>query len=221
MTVRQNRGYTVICVMTLVSAMPLLAVVSSACQRNDRAPQADCMAHLHAIGVAMKLHHADHGRYPGPVAPDPANPELQTGGVTELYLRGCITNPKGLVCWNDSSPLAKATKRGVPKDAKALYSTYNVDEQNRPVYNYYGLDKQGLAVADADHSPVPPDPAMPKPGDDTYPALFNPKAPDETIVTHCTRHREATGQLKLDLILHLGGDVVKERSGSVKWMARW
>jgi hypothetical protein len=95
-----------------------------------------------------------------------------------------------------------------------------VDENNQPVYNYYGLNGQGIAYPDVGGVPAPPT-DMPGINDTEYPALKNPNAPDDTIITHCTRHRSATGNQAMDIVLRLGGDAEKVPSGQVKWMAYW
>jgi len=225
MTRRSRRaGFTLIELLVVISIIAVLAAIVMPVYKaaQERANQADCMSHLHAIGVAMKLYHGDHHKYPGHVAEDLGNPGLHTGGVTDLLLSGAITSTKGVVCKDDSSDKAQIYAEGVylGPTVVSIYSSYNVDPEGKPVYNYWGLKGDGTAIEL--EANIPPSPGeMPPPTDSMYPACKNPNAPDETIVTHCTHHRTATGSRSLDMVLHLGGDVTKESSNSVKWMAWW
>lgn len=222
----RRAGFTLIELLVVISIIAVLAAIVMPVYKaaQERANQADCMSHLHAIGVAMKLYHGDHHRYPGHVTPDPVNVGRHFGGITALCLSGALTSTKGVVCKDDSSALAETMAAGeyLGPGVTSIYSSYNVDPSGHPVYNYWGLKGDGTAILTEAAIPtasIPDD--MPGPLDSMYPACKNPNAPDETIVTHCTHHRTATGTRRLDMVLHLGGDVTKEPSGSTRWMAWW
>jgi prepilin-type N-terminal cleavage/methylation domain-containing protein len=221
LTSRRRQGFTLIELLVVISIIAVLAAiimpVYSRAQEQGR--QASCMSQLHAVGIAMKGYHADFRRYPGEVAPGPGGVAgVTVGGMLPLVQGKYLSNPKALICPDDANPLAS---NATPYKPVELYSSYNVDADLNPVYNYYGLDPNGLAVASGSQ-PIPPDPAnMPGVNDSEYPALFNPNAPDETVITHCVHHRSATGNQQLDLILHLGGNVEKAPSQGFKWMVYW
>jgi len=227
MTKRSRRaGFTLIELLVVISIIAVLAAIVMPVYKaaQERARQADCMSHLHAIGIAMKLYQVDYNKYPGHVTPDLADPGRHFGGITDLLLSGALTSTKGVVCKNDSSDLAETYAQGpyIGPAVVSIYSSYNVDPSGTPVYNYWGLRGDGTAIptqGDIPTANIPQD--MPGPLDSMYPACKNPNAPDETIVTNCTHHRTATGTRSLDMVLHLGGDVTKEPSGSAFWMAWW
>jgi hypothetical protein len=226
MAVQNNRGVAVVSVLIAAGIVIVLAVIGCIAMpaygpSQEQGRQASCFSQLHAVGIAIKGYRADFGHYPGPVRVDPVT-KLQTGGVYELYRGKYLSNARALICPDDKTPLAGRYVNATRIPGPAVYSSYTVDEKGRPLYNYYGLDNAGRAVADRAHSPLPPAGVTgPRPGDSTYPALFNPQAPDETIVVRCVHHEAATGKLRLDMVLHLGGDVEKAPFRGYQWMVTW
>jgi prepilin-type N-terminal cleavage/methylation domain-containing protein len=222
---RSRRGFTLIELLVVISIIAVLAAIIMPIYKRvqEQGNQADCISHLHAIGIATRNYHADFHKFPGPVVqPSAEPPGVTTGGMYDLYIGKYISNWKALICIDDSSSLAAGTQEwGTPA---AIYSTYNVDSDLvSQVYNYWGLDTSGHAYptqADVQAPPAPPSGKPPYPilGDSEYPALRNSNAPDDTIITHCTRHRTATGATALDIVLRLGGDARREPSGQVHWM---
>ena len=116
------------------------------------------------------------------------------------------------------------------------FKTMNFNSADRPMrtYNYYGYTVVDPAVGNSDGydlfvatdfpSPNNQDPNNP-PGNYTlpawlacdtlgwrfYPHLVNRYAPDNTIVAHCTHHREnySDPKLQMDMFLRLGGQTEK------------
>jgi prepilin-type N-terminal cleavage/methylation domain-containing protein len=238
-TVRRG-GFTLIELLVVIGIIALLAaiVVPVYTRAMESGRQADCMAHLHALAIALKSYQADWNGYPPPQffeePTDPTRTGEWLGAFSVLWTDNYATNYVALRCRDD-------TEEG--DHPEKTYSSYN------SWYNYLGYDRNGNPITtdwSGFYSPVPadraefmeaafqsartfyapegvvlrdergrtlwkPDPVNPAaPGTYTsaFPGLINPLAPGETIVTHCTWHRNffGRGQTK-DLALRLEGNV--------------
>jgi len=195
----EHRGFTLIEMLVVIGIIAVLAaiILPVYSRATEKARQADCTSHLHAVAVAIKMYRWDEGRYP-----QQYNRTIGTGGITSLYDAGYLTNYKALRCKDDqvASP-------------GTSYSSYNQDttSEGEPLlYNYNGYDVDGYDKGDAGTG-----------WDAKYKGLINSSAPDETIITHCPYHRVFySGAAQLDLAVRVGGDVNQIKISGYDWDAQ-
>jgi prepilin-type N-terminal cleavage/methylation domain-containing protein len=234
-------GFTLVELLVVIGIIALLAaiVVPVYTRAMESGRQADCMAHLHALAIALKTYHADWNGYPPPqFFQEPTEPTRTgewLGGFSVLWTDNYATNYVALRCRDDTEDTNHPEK---------TYSSYN------EWYNYLGYDRNGNPTTtdwSGFYSPIPavrtafmhtafqntrafyaPDGvalrdergrALWDVGRDTFtsafPGLINPLASGETIVTHCTWHRNFFGQTQAkDLALRLEGNVQKLSVGA-------
>jgi type II secretory pathway pseudopilin PulG len=179
---------------------------------QEKARQADCLSHLHAIAMAVKLYHMDEKAYPPPDL-DLAGANgaavgtlTQKGGLLALEKNGQISNSKALWCKDDIIKGDMLVKSG---------SYYMFDAGVAPavnvkmLYNWAGYDAEGYD----DGSITPPG---------LY-QLSNPNCMDETIITHCPNHRQfwSEGSQQMDAVVRVGGDAEMVRNAAMTSIDGW
>lgn len=227
---RGSRGFTLIEMLVVIGIIAVLAaiIIPVYSRVQEKGRQTDCLAHLKAIGVAMRMYFQEMHGYP-----PPWDPVSKSGGITALVTTGCLSNWKALRCKDDPNA----------NDPDRTYSSYNA------YYNYWGYDAAGAplpdgtaaetAYTDASYRPYAPDEGgywtlgtTPAPPGATvegmyndrsqllwdpvagrtaaFPGLVNRSASDETVITRCPFHRTFFGTAnEKDQVVYIGGDATQ------------
>ena len=211
---RKGRGFTLIEMLVVIGIIAVLAaiILPVYSRAQEKARQADCISHLHAVAVAIKMYRMDEGKYP-----QQYNKTTGIGGITALYDAGYLTNYKALRCKDDQVEDVGTYNTNVAPDPvwdadkfKACYTSYNQNmlSGTEPLlYNYNGYDSSGYDQGSPDSG-----------WNAKYKGLINSSAPDETIITHCPYHRVFySGAAQLDLAVRVGGDVDQIKVSGYDW----
>jgi len=219
MGTRKSQGFTLIELLVVIGIITLLAAILFTVTSSSResARQKSCMANLMSIANALRQYHDDYGAYPPPpngaVGGSYVNaagpPPLVTGlGLFALLVEGKIDGVKSFRCPDDDNPAAFNVNTGV---GATSYNEY---------YNYFGYYDTGpstngnsiVTLADAQavyngksdqQGRVMWDPNGPT---SVFPGLYNRRAPDNTIITHCAYHRQFFRQnAEIDVVVRLDG----------------
>jgi len=233
---RGARGFTLIEMLVVIGIIAVLAaiIIPVYSRAQEKGRQANCIANLHAITVALKMYVQELKAYPPPY-----DSTTNTGGLAALYDAGYLENFRALRCPDDPNK----------DDPNLKYSSYNA------YYNYWGYKTTNPAdpaqigipcVPDGDN---PATPVVEGPGyssldaaqtytddshvglvnqrnqslwtynaDETqwglwargrtsaFPGLVNQVAGDNVVVTRCPFHRNFFGtNSERDLTAFVGG----------------
>lgn len=209
----KRRSFTLIellVVMAVIAA--LVAILFPTLSRvREKARQSRCTHNLHQIAIALRAYWNDYRAYP-----PPPNYNAGTGGLYALYAEGYINSKEVFHCPNDRRT------ENLPHG----YSSYNWH------YNFYGYYYNPQNPSDPNNGKPfldnsyynnydPNGDGISTPSERRqFPGLINRYAPEYTIVTHCTFHREFYGDQpggQRDLILRLSGDVKSLVWTQVNW----
>jgi len=223
MTQHRNRsGFTLVEMLVVIAIIVALVAIlfpvfSTA---KHKATMTECTAQMQQLVTALKVYRHDYGKYP----PRPTYNDVAgkyTGGFTALY-PDYVDTWDTLVCPGDRDIDMKQD------EAKSrVYSSYNGraedpqsgDWEFRVVggvtqisYNYHGYDVDGWDLDTPETTTLPAWLSAEGRSWRQYPRLMNRSAPDYTLVTHCTFHRDFYNkdQDKLDIIIRLNGDASTE-----------
>lgn len=220
----RQRGFTLVELLVVIAIivvlMAILFPVFNVVRRRARETQ--CKSNLAQLASAMKSYRRDHGRFPGRPYYDAAA-QRYCGGFSDLY-PDYIDSTKLLICPEDRDirPV-----QGQARDK--AYCSYNGLATN-PVgdqwdlqevhYNYNGYDIVPAGGAyNSTGLDMGPDPTYETVLMLEYsskglrlrnaPRLSNRSAPNNTIITHCVRHRRTSKaeENKRDFVLRLDGSV--------------
>lgn len=220
--VGKGRGFTLVEMLVVISIIVVLVaiLVPTIQTARHKARLAQCRTQLSDLTLALTNYERRWHRYPPRPVYD-STLEMYHGGFSALY-PDYIDDWTKLVCPDDR------TIDGQQEEAKARrYSSYNgrinmaedpsasepwdfavdSDTGNQMItYNYNGYDYKGW---DRDTALAPPS-SMPTWLESwrKYPRLINRYAPEYTLVTHCTFHRDFyhEDQDKRDTIVRLDSD---------------
>ncbi len=202
----RRSGFTLVEMLVVISIIVVLVAIlfpvfSSA---REKARQNKCRTNLAELVGALKEYKREYHRFP----PQPdynETAQIYTGGFSALYPK-FIDNYSYLLCPDDKIIYGKE------EDAKdRRYCSYNgrISLAENPgasepwefavdtatgnemiTYNYNGYDELGWDRQDPLMPPDDPKPAWLDRGWKYYPRLRNIYAPEYTVVTHCTFHRD-------------------------------
>ena len=202
----KRRGFTLVEMLVVISIIVILVAILFPVVQNarEKSRQVRCQTNLSKLVGALQDYKRQYHRYPPRPIYD-ANRQLYIGGFSSLY-PDFIDDWTAMVCPDDRAILGKGDEA-----KQRRYSTYNgrinladdptssnpwafavdSDTGNQKItYNYNGYDYLGWDR----NTPLSP-PGDPKPtwldrGWKHYPRLKNIYAPEYTVVTHCTAHRD-------------------------------
>ncbi len=219
----RTRAFTLVEMLVVVGIIAVLTAIlypvfSSA---RIKARQTKCIGQLQQLIVTLKTYVEDYRAYPPPPMYD-ATSKRFWGGFSSLW-PDYISSADLLICPDD-----RAAKTARKKAIDLVYSSYNADidlatwDENTTVplldkrlYNYFGYDSNGYDVYDWTNY-IGPEHGFSLPwwlrekglSWRHYPRLMNRYAPDNTIVTHCVKHRHHWKQANWrDIVARLGGDI--------------
>lgn len=211
---------------------------------REKARQTNCQSNLSQLAMAMKKYRSDEGAYPPPPYYD-MNAHVYVGGFSSLF-PDYVDDTALFICPDDRtidgvgglakerlycSYNGKVTAPQEGDEASWQFATADFTHPetgatvNGPVrwYNYFGYTNEGVDPHSAANYPyqtsVPAWLTSRGYKYNDYPRLMNRKAPDFTVITHCTHHREYTGEEneQLDINVYLSG--ATERVNRSAWQA--
>ncbi len=204
-------GFTLVEMLVVISIIAVLVAILFPVFKTARnkATMTQCSAKLVQLVTQLKAYRADHGKYP----PSPiysATETMYIGGFSALY-PDFIDSWDALVCPGDRRI---DHMKAEAKDRR--YSSYNGDVTDpatswalaNVTYNGNGYDADGWELATPEVTTLPTWLSSEGRGWKHYPRLVNRHAPDYTIVTHCTVHRDFYNkdQDKMDILIRLNAD---------------
>lgn len=212
---------------------------------REKARQTNCQSNLSQLAMAAKKYRSDHGAYPPPPYYD-TGAHVYIGGFSALF-PDYIDDTGLFICPDDrtvdavrdlaqerlycsyNGEVASPQRNDESTWQFATRSDITHPETGATIsgparwYNYFGYANEGIDAFTAANYPyqtsVPSWLTSRGYKYNDYPRLYNRKAPDFTILTHCTHHREYTGEPneQLDIIVTLGGST--ERVNRTAWQA--
>lgn len=230
MGTRKNQGFTLIELLVVIGIITLLAAILFTVTSSSResARQKSCMANLMSIATALRQYQGDYGAYPPPpngtVGGSYVNaagpPPLVTGlGLFALLAEGKIDGVSSFHCPDegDDNPAAFNVNTGVGATSyNEMYNWYGYKSSSPgdPFLNYADAqavytgqqDQQGRVMWDS-NGPT-----------SVFPGLYNRRAPDNTIITHCPYHRQFSRlDAEIDVVVRLDGaaQAVKRNTNGV------
>jgi len=238
----RERGFTLIEMLVVIGIIAVLAaiIIPVYSRAQERARQADCTAHLHAIGIALRMYRQEHHAYPS--AYNPVNP-THPGGLAELYQSGYLSNFKALRCPDDPDS-DNPDQNYSSYDQYYNYLGYQRDAEGTPctdssvpatametVYtdnthpNYIDEAPAGLTVGDGIHNERNQliwDASRGAAGmTSAFPGLINRNVRDEVAATRCPHHRNYYGSNnEKDITLYVGGDVTPMPVTGYDWVTQ-
>lgn len=216
----KTAGFTLVELLVVIGIIAILMAIAFPVFKGaqEKANQTNCISRLHAIGLAVKQYRLDSGTYPSSFADisDTLNLTISGGKLTH--------GKEKLVCKDDSTLRDTAyTNNNLP------YSSYYDISTTEIVWNYYGYKSDGTDSVPAT-SPfhiyaTTGTGTLPSgvPSWRQYPCLENRFAPDYTIITHCTYHRNKTGKnvnQQQEIVLRVDGSAKNLPWKSYDWIAQ-
>ncbi|NLO08186.1 MAG: DUF1559 domain-containing protein [candidate division WS1 bacterium] len=221
----KKRGFTLVEMLVVIGIIVLLVailvpVIQSA---RHKARMTQCQSQLQRIAQAMTEYKRQYHHFPPRPIYD-ATEEMYVGGISALFPK-FISDYNDLICPDDRATFGRG------EEARArVYSSYNgiimmaedassatpwdfaVDDDTgnqKITYNWNGYDYMGW---DRDTALTPPGDARPTwltRGWRYYPRLQGVYAPEYTLITHCTSHRDfySDGEAQIDTIVRVSSDV--------------
>jgi len=117
-------GFTLIELLVVIGIIAVLAaiVIPVYTRAQEKGRQANCIANMHAIGVAMRMYQMDYDAYPQSLQTTVKSstytdhyvgydPVSGTGGISALYRGEYLTDPQVLRCKDDPTTLADYMNR--------------------------------------------------------------------------------------------------------------
>ena len=206
MGTRRNQGFTLIELLVVIGIITLLAAILFTVTSSSResARQKSCMANLMSIATALRQYQGDYGAYPPPPGATAGGTYVGSGlGLFALLVEGKIDGVSSFRCPDDDNPAAFNVNTGA---GATSYNEY---------YNYYGYNGSGdpfltSAAAQATYNGqqdqqgrVMWEGTSPT---SVFPGLYNRRAPDNTIITHCPYHRQFFRQnAEIDVVVRVDG----------------
>lgn len=233
-----RQGFTLVEMLVVIAIIVILVaiLVPTIQSSRNQARMTHCQTNMQTLVAALQEYKRQHGRFPERPHYDPAANDGDgeyVGGFSALFPE-FVSNWDYFVCPSDQTIFglqeeAKAKKyctyNGVirlsedqsldPDDDDtwgfAVDEEYDgsVTENQKITYNWNGYDYKGW---DRDTPISPPDDERPEwldRGWRYYPRLSNRYAPEYTVVTHCTMHREfyRREQDERDTMIRLSSDM--------------
>ncbi|MGI5816665.1 MAG: type II secretion system protein [Armatimonadota bacterium] len=202
----RRHGFTLVEMLVVISIIVVLVailfpVISGA---RHKARMVRCQTNMSALTQALTEYKRQYHRYPPRPAYD-SDAEIYTGGFSSLY-PDYVDSYADLLCPDDKTIVGRQDEA-----RQRRYSSYNgrielaedigaanpwefavdTDTGNQMItYNYHGYDELGWDRNVPLSPPADPAPAWLDRGWKYYPRLMNIYAPEYTLVTHCTFHRD-------------------------------
>lgn len=203
---RRRHGFTLVEMLVVISIIVVLVailfpVISGA---RHKARMVRCQTNLSNLTQALTEYKREWHRYPPRPIYD-STAELYIGGFSSLYPK-YIDNYNDLICPDDKTVVTQ-----MEEAKRRRYCSYNgrielaedisasnpwefavdSDTGNQMItYNYNGYDHLGWDRDTPLMPPADPKPAWLERSWKYYPRLMNIYAPEYTLVTHCTFHRD-------------------------------
>lgn len=205
----RRSGFTLVEMLVVISIIVVLVailfpVISSA---RHKSRMVRCQTNLSALTQAMTDYKRKYNRYPPRPAYD-TTAQIYTGGFSALY-PDYVDSYEDLLCPDDKTiigaedeardrryssyngRIALAEDRTLTGEARWAFAVDSDTSNQMITYNYHGYDEKGWD-RNTPLTPTAGSPAAPAwldRGWKYYPRLMNIYAPEYTVVTHCTFHR--------------------------------
>lgn len=207
----RTAGFTLVELLVVIGIIAILMAIAFPVFKGaqEKGNQTACIARLQQIGQAVKMYRLDKGTYPS--------------CLNDLSDYMTLNKDK-LRCQDDSTLQPTAyTISNQP------YSSYYDISTTAIVWDYYGYKSDGTdntqATAPFNTYATTGTGTLPSgvPSWRQYPCLQNRFAPDYTIITHCTFHRNKTGNnvnQQLDIVLRVDSSAKTLQWKSYDWIAQ-
>ncbi len=209
----RKSGFTLVEMLVVIAIIVTLVAILFPVfgTARHKANMVKCQTKIVQLVAALKQYRHDHQRYPPqPIYVGDATDGIYIGGFSALF-------PDYIDSWEDMvCPMDRAVDHMEDEAKKRRYCSYNgvVDDPATDwdfahiTYNFNGYDQTGWALAVPETTTLPTWLSSEGRGWKHYPRLGNRNAPDYTVVTHCTNHREFYNKDDewMDIAVRLNGD---------------